>query len=122
MITLAAFHGLATVQAGQNSAQAIALGGVAAMVPATANRLRVSIESVWAMPADRAISAIVETMVELSTSGAFTDVPVLLDRVSTLAAEASVRIRVECGLPVDGVSLDEINAELVKLGEPVIAA
>lgn len=123
MLTLAAFHGLASVQAGQDSAQALALGGVASLVPATAARLDVRIEAVWAMPADVAIGALVDTLVELATAGALSQVPALLDRVGQITAEASARIRAQYGLPPitdddQSVTVADINAELRMLGEP----
>ena len=123
MLTLAAFHGLASVQAIQDPTQALALGGVSSLVPATATRLGVRIEAVWAMPADIAIGALVDTLVELTTADALKQVPPLLERVGQLTAEASAKIRAQHGLPPiadDGetVTAADINAELAKLGEP----
>lgn len=71
-MNLAQMHGLVAVMDGTGDAKA-SMANIVALVPATAIRLGVTIEQVWAMPAADAFPALADALPSLMYDGAQAD-------------------------------------------------
>lgn len=119
-MTLAEFYALQSVM-DQDATTRDATARILALVPATAARLSMTIESLWAMDAAKAtplLAATIPTLLTADKAAELSPAAVAMQKAFSADAIAQLFASHDITTPsADDVSKDAINAELAKIGE-----